>query len=245
MGNRAPATLLLLARRLGELRPQNIKLRAALQQGQAHLLDFWEQRPVLDPERIVRRQDRVVQLEGQSNIPRERRRRVLEGGRQVARLDQTPVERHGEQHVAGGEGLRRDEGRGRRACPSRARLYPGFWSGTFEASKIANFRPSMIAASSAVAAAARRRRSLSICVVLLLAALVIVVSVGLRLQELIVHRSRRSTAPKCSFEQSLIPQQTTTTSITSWAEIESLRVFALLNRAWAAQRRRGSVAGHS
>ena len=37
-----PQPLLLLARRLGELRPQNIKLRASLQQGQAHLLDLWE-----------------------------------------------------------------------------------------------------------------------------------------------------------------------------------------------------------
>ena len=50
-----------------------------------------------------------MELEGQPHVPRERRRRVPEGGRQVARLDQTTVERHGEQHVAGREGLRRDE----------------------------------------------------------------------------------------------------------------------------------------
>mmetsp|Transcript_11138 Transcript_11138/g.34314 ORF Transcript_11138/g.34314 Transcript_11138/m.34314 type:complete len:249 (-) Transcript_11138:31-777(-) len=69
--------------------------------------------------------------------------------------------------------------RPRTPCLSLASAtFPGFWSGTFEASKIANFRPSMIAASSAVAAAARRRRSLRI-------------SVGLRLQELAVHRIRR------------------------------------------------------
>ena len=37
-----PQPPLLLARRLGELRPQNIELRAALQEGQAHLLDLWE-----------------------------------------------------------------------------------------------------------------------------------------------------------------------------------------------------------
>ena len=37
-----PQPLLLLARRLGELRPQSIELRAQLQEGQAHLLDLWE-----------------------------------------------------------------------------------------------------------------------------------------------------------------------------------------------------------
>ena len=88
-----------------------------------------------------------MELEGQSNIPRERRRRVLHRGRQVARLDQTALEGHGEQHVAGREGLRRDEAADAAFVP-RERDLAGFWSGTFEASKIANFRPSMIAASS-------------------------------------------------------------------------------------------------
>ena len=95
-----------------------------------------------------------------------------------------------EQHVAGACGATPRRPPANAFVPPRARR-PGFRSRVLRRSRIANFRPSMIAASSAPSPCGELSvGTASPGVVLLLAALVIVVSVGLRLQELIVHRIR-------------------------------------------------------